>query len=227
MTDLKTIPRKNARRRGVMKGTMATAGAAAAYAAPVALKMSVATAQTTGQSVSVVQCWRIQVGGRFTTTPVLGASSVAWVELVPQIGAAAGDLQFSNHIVCPATCTCPPVPALTLHYPAPDGSQPDIMFKLTSETSAQCIFGTEADVPVDLPDTFIWTGIGDLTQGGTDIALGVTIEATFTDLGEPGGVDTAAIKIYKGSTVYLNVTGVSDSPNTGNFTVLPFTCTPS
>jgi hypothetical protein len=224
MTDLKTIPRKNARRRGVMKGTMATAGAAAAYAAPVALKMSVATAQTTGQSVSVVQCWRIQVGGRFTTTPVLGASSVAYVAIDPILGAAAGDLQFSNHIVCPATCTCPPVPALTLHYPDPNGGQ-DIQFKLTSETSAQCVFTGDAEQPVDLPDRFIWTGIGDLKQGGTDIALGATIEATFDDLGEPGPGDTATIKISKGGTVYLNVTGVTDSPNTGNFQVLPFNCT--
>ena len=244
MNDLKTIPKVSAKRRTVMKGAAATAGVAAVYAAPSMQKIAVSVAEAAVGSVQTQSCTRFQCAGQVdvggTSGFIAGAASQSLSPAsltYPATTATAGpspqdpyDPTITEHIFCPITCTCNGVPnaALNVVWADPAGGNSNFHFKLDSLVTSTCsITQPNGANPSDSPNVISFTGLGTLSPpSGADIT-GVSIQGEFADLGEPGQhnkTDTTKLAIWKGSTVYLDISGTSTDPNTGNYQAFEVTC---
>jgi hypothetical protein len=235
MDSLKTIPKKNARRRGVMKGAAVGAGVVGAYSAPMIQKIAVSVAHAASPVGG--SCFKFSLGGQFTANGTLsgGLTASATKKYVltvmsdtATLTGASTDTQLSGIIFCcTGNCAIPNGDNLQIGWQE-EGQNGQNVFHLTSVTSVSCNISNpnSPQVPLPSPNTLNLsaTGTYNLAQGGgTGTA---TLVGTFVDNGEIGGVnnDATSITITLDNGTVISIQG--STLQTGNYTVLPFNCNP-
>lgn len=184
MDDLKNIPKKNARRRGVMKGAAVTAGLAGAYTAPVIQKIAVSVAQAAG-SVVTGQCVKYSLGGQSTVTSTLGGTNGPTFIVTATLSSTI-DATLSGIVhCCSAGCA------------APSGNNLQVSWTDNGNNTAHfhdagLVSCSSADVqpggrnPVQFPNQITLTWDGDYNLGGSGGTGTCRLQGTFTDLFESG-----------------------------------------
>lgn len=228
MDDLKTIPKKNARRRGVMKGALATAGAAAAYAAPTVQKVSVALAQAVPPS-QPGGCNPWTIGGQIEASATNGANGIFALSTSPVTFADPTDPTFTLSGNADCCVGCAPKVSLVVRWGSP-ASTFTIRTVQNDPVSTCCYaagpcYSGPPDSNITQNGIYI-SGTGDYNLSGGGQTGRATIELNAEDhacgTGETGqSADLTAIKI-------VAITGPA-STGTGDHTLLvagvPTACT--
>lgn len=234
MNDIKTIPKVSAKRRTVMKGAAASAGAAAVYAAPAIQKIAVSVAQAASPVPGA--CFKFSTGGQFSATISGGglAPAATYTLVISGYDAtlAASNTQLSGIIFCcTGNCAIPNGDNLQIGW-TQDGVNGNNSWHLDTVVSVSCSISNpnSPQVPLPSPNTLNLVADGSYNLAGGGGTGTARLTGTFIDNGEIGGVNNDATTIQlvgtSGPLLGQTLTFSASTLQTGNYTVVPFNCNP-